>query len=113
MNKKALTFGSWPSPISSKLLTQKSVRLGEPNIHHDYCYWVESRPQENGRCVLMRKALHSAHEADEAGEVLAKTISVRTKAHEYGGASYCLDDSAVYYIDGADQRIYRHAQNTT
>lgn len=97
-----IPYGSWPSSISSKLLTQQSVRLGEPQITPSCSYWVESRPQEQGRAVLMQKP-HSA----EASEVLSAQFSVRSTAHEYGGGSYLVSDGAIFFINATDQRIYR------
>ncbi|MGH1373304.1 MAG: hypothetical protein ACRBBW_14780, partial [Cellvibrionaceae bacterium] len=97
------TYGSWPSPIHSTWLTQQSVRLGEPQLGPNGCYWVESRPQEKGRCVLMHKPLG---EGSTAAEVLPTDISVHSKAHEYGGASYLITDDRIFYVDASDQRIY-------
>jgi len=105
MNKSTLPFGSWPSPITSQQLTQQSVRLGEPTLHNGHAYWVESRPQEQGRCVLMQQNLSPP---SEAVEVLGSSTGVRTKAHEYGGASYCVGHEAIYYVDAHDQRIYQY-----
>lgn len=95
-------FGSWPSPISSEQLTQQSVRLGEPQITQAGTYWIESRPEEQGRCVLMFQAFGDARPV----EMLASNISVRTRAHEYGGASYLVTDSDLFFVDAGDQRVY-------
>lgn len=103
-------YGSWPSPITSDLLTRQSVRLGEPQITAAGCYWLESRPQELGRNVLMYQPLGGNSDnllAGEAGEVLPGHISVRTKAHEYGGASYLATDNDVFYVNASDQRVYQ------
>lgn len=101
---QSLPYGSWPSPIHSQLLTQKSVRLGEPQLFADHYYWIESRPEEKGRCALMRQ-----HEelSSTATEVLPGNLSVHSKAHEYGGASYLASELGVFYVDAADQRVYR------
>lgn len=101
---KTLPFGSWPSPITSNLLTQQSVRLGEPQISADGSYWIESRPQEQGRSVLMFQRFG---EQSPAEEVLPREIGVRTKAHEYGGASYLVTDQGLFYVDANDQRVYQ------
>lgn len=41
-----------------------------------------------------------------ATEVLPKEISVSSKAHEYGGASYLVSDVGIFYVNAADQRVY-------
>lgn len=100
--RPARPYGSWPSPITSDLLTRQSVRLGEPQITAAGCYWLESRPQELGRNVLMFQPFQG-----EAREVLPGHISVRTKAHEYGGACYLATDVGVFYVNASDQRVYQ------
>ncbi|NIB39804.1 S9 family peptidase [Pseudomaricurvus alkylphenolicus] len=97
-----LPYGSWPSDIHSEMLTRQSVRLGEPRLYGDATYWVESRPQEQGRSVLMCKRPNQS-----AQEVLPRHCDVRTKAHEYGGSSYCVDGDDVYFVQSTDQRVYR------
>lgn len=104
-----VTYGSWPSPIHSTWLTQQSVRLGEPQLGPNGCYWIESRPQEKGRCALMHKPVG---ENSIAVEVLPKTISVHSKAHEYGGASYLVSERGIFYVDASDQRIYCAIEDT-
>ncbi|MAZ88512.1 MAG: peptidase [Cellvibrionaceae bacterium] len=99
----ALPYGSWPSPIHSTWLTQQSVRLGEPQLGADGNYWIESRPQEKGRSVLMHQPLDKAM---PAREVLSTSISVHSRAHEYGGASYLVSAAGIFYVDASDQRIY-------
>ena len=97
-----LPYGSWPSTINASLLTQQSVRLGDPIVTDSVAYWLESRPSEKGRSVLMKKPAG----APEL-EVLPKHVSVRTRAHEYGGSAYAVCEGTVYFVDESDQRIYR------
>lgn len=95
-------YGSWKSPIKAHTLTQGTVRLSEPHIDGDDIYWLESRPSEKGRSVLVK--------LDAQGLRSDRTPaphSVRTRAHEYGGGSYCVEDGVVYLVLDSDQRIYR------
>lgn len=102
-NAKAQPFGSWTSPITSDLLTQQSLRLGEPQITAEGSYWIESRPQEQGRSVLMFQPFD---DDSSAQEVLPRDIGVRTQAHEYGGASYLATEQGLFYVNASDQRVY-------
>ena len=95
-------YGSWRSPIGAEDLTRGKVRLSEPQIDGDCLYWLESRPEEKGRNVLVR--------LDARGrrlDLLTAPRSVRTRAHEYGGGSYCLAEGLIYLVLDSDQRIYR------
>lgn len=48
--------GQWESPITSELITSSSIRLGNARPGKDgYVYYLEARPAEAGRSVLMRQ----------------------------------------------------------
>lgn len=98
--KQTAPYGSWPSVISAKLLTSQNLRLAEPRLDGDALYWLESRPQEQGRSALVKQI--DAQKSD----VLPPPYSIRSKAHEYGGASYCVDQGDVFIILQDDQRVY-------
>ncbi|MCV6627974.1 MAG: S9 family peptidase [Cellvibrionaceae bacterium] len=96
-------YGSWQSPIGAELLVAASVRLSEPQICSDYYYWVEGRPQQKGRSVIVRKPIAGG----PAEDLIAAPYSARSSCHEYGGASYCVAPGQVFFVNAADQRIYQ------
>jgi dienelactone hydrolase len=93
---------SWLSPITSDLITQSSIKVGSVSCDGTDVYWLESRPLEGGRSVLVCK--------DAGGKVFdvtPKEFNVRTTVHEYGGGAYLVKDKVVYFVNFKDQRIYR------
>src|SRR5690554_186397 len=52
---KSAPYGGWPSPIQADMVANGSRRSTEPLFHHGYLYWIENRPQENGRAVIVRQ----------------------------------------------------------
>ena len=46
-------YGHWPSPLTPELLTAQGVRISDPQAVADRLYWLETRPQEKGRNVLV------------------------------------------------------------
>src|SRR5271154_7125196 len=48
--------GSWSSPITSDLIVASTIGLGGILLDGADVYWLESRPQENGRSVIVRRA---------------------------------------------------------
>ena len=49
-------MGEWETPITSELITSQSISLGAPVIAPDgHLYWLEGRPTEGGRQVLVRR----------------------------------------------------------
>lgn len=95
-------YGSWRSPIRIDDLVGDVVALDEPWIDGDDLYWLEGRPSEGGRQVLVRVGADGAAE-----ELTPAPVSVRTRVHEYGGGSYVVAGGVVVYSDLADGRLYR------
>jgi dipeptidyl aminopeptidase/acylaminoacyl peptidase len=98
----AMPFGTWPSPISAAMLATSAVELSEPWIVDGATWWLESRPAEAGRSVIVRTDPWSS-----PTDVTPEGFDVRTKVHEYGGGSFLVSASTVYFSEFADQRLYR------
>ena len=99
---KAVTpYGSWKSPITAATLVEGSVRLGDTALDGDTIYWIELRPQEEGRCVIVKKP-----PGEEPQDVLPPPYSARTTAHEYGGGAFTVARGTVYFANYHDQRVY-------
>jgi dipeptidyl aminopeptidase/acylaminoacyl peptidase len=103
--KKTAPFGSWKSPITSDLIVAQSISLGDVGIDRGQIYWLEGRPQEQGRNVIVRAGAGSA----DAADVTPKPFNVRTAVHEYGGGAWLVADGACYFSSFADGRLYRQA----
>ncbi|HEX4942128.1 MAG TPA: S9 family peptidase [Actinomycetota bacterium] len=98
----ATPFGTWRSPISAEMVSAGAVSLMQPQLHEGVAYWLEGRPAEGGRSVLVRADVFS-----EPTDVTPAGFNVRTTVHEYGGGAYLLHDGTVYFSNFADQRLYR------
>jgi hypothetical protein len=53
---KIAPYGSWKSPITSDLIVAQITMLSDVRLDGDDIYWVEGRPQEQGRNVIVRAA---------------------------------------------------------
>ncbi len=98
--KKTIAYGFWPSLITAEQLASASVRYAEPKIRQDTIYWLESRPAEKGRCVLVQ------YKNGQKQDLLPTEFSLRTRAQEYGGACYAVDQQHIYFVNDQDQAIY-------
>jgi dipeptidyl aminopeptidase/acylaminoacyl peptidase len=98
---KQARYGSWKSPITSDLIVSGSIGLGQIVLDGEDIYWIETRPQEKGRYAVVRRA------AKGVVDVTPPTSNARTRVHEYGGGSFTVDRSVVYFSNFADQRLYR------
>ena len=54
---KTKKYGSWESPVKASLIAEGTPRnpLSEILIDKNIIYWIESRPKENGRNVIVMK----------------------------------------------------------
>ena len=100
-NKEIRPHGSWNSPISSGLIVSGSIGLGEIQLDNEFVYWLEMRPEEKGRYVVVR---HSAKNGFE--DISAADINARTRVHEYGGGSYLVHGNRLFVTQFSDQRLY-------
>jgi dipeptidyl aminopeptidase/acylaminoacyl peptidase len=101
LTPKTGAYGSWKSPITADLVAQ-SITLSEPRFDGDDVYWLEGRPQESGRLVVVRASTVNGHATD----VTPKPYNARTRVHEYGGASWTVAEGAVYFSNFTDGRLY-------
>jgi dipeptidyl aminopeptidase/acylaminoacyl peptidase len=101
LTPKIAAYGSWKSPITSDLVAQ-SITVSEPRFDGEDVYWLEGRPQESGRLVVVRASTVSGHATD----VTPKPYNARTRVHEYGGASWTVADGTVYFSNFADGRLF-------
>jgi len=99
---KIAPYGSWKSPISSDLIVAESIRVGQSRCDGDDIYWVEQRPNEGGRNVLVRRTPDG-----RVSDLTPPPYNVRSRVHEYGGGAYAVSDGVVIFANFSDQRLYR------
>ena len=95
-------YGSWKSPITTGLIVSGAVGLGQIALDGDDVYWVEMRPSEGGRMVIVRRSPDGT-----AADVNPPLFSARTRVHEYGGGALLVSGGTVFFSNFADQRLYR------
>lgn len=97
-------YGSWLSPVTSELIVAESIGLSGVRFDGETIYWMEGRPREQGRNVLVRHRPGST-----PLDITPPGFNARTRVHEYGGGAAVVRDGSVYFSNMADQRLYRHA----
>ena len=95
-------YGSWKSPITSALIVSETVSLTGVALDGPDIYWVEMRPSDNARNVVIRRTPDG-----RTAEVTASPYNVRTRVHEYGGGALAVNDGTLYFSNFDDQRLYR------
>jgi len=93
-------YGSWPSKITADLVVADSISIDEARQQGNELYYIERRPQEGGRCVIVKAS------AGKTSDILPAPYSARTRVHEYGGGCYFVKDDTVFFVNDSDQDIY-------
>src|SRR5207302_5850001 len=102
VDRETLPYGAWRSPITSDLIVGESIGLGDILIDGGDTYWIESRPSEGGRNVVVRRRPGGAGE-----DVTMAPFNPRTRVHEYGGGAVTVHQGTLFFTNFADQRLYR------
>ena len=85
MTQKQASYGSWASPITADLIVSGTIGLEQIALDGDDIYWVEARPSEAGRCVIVRRTPDG-----RITDCTPAPLNVRTRVHEYGGSCYAV-----------------------
>jgi dipeptidyl aminopeptidase/acylaminoacyl peptidase len=97
-------YGTWKSPITAELIVSETIGLGQIAVDGADIYWVEMRPTEGGRNVIVRSGADG-----EIADVTPAEFNVRSRAHEYGGGAFFVDRGRIFFVNFADQQFYCQA----
>ena len=100
INKDITPSAVWPSPISAQRAAAGRMRLTDVQLSDGDAYWIEGRPVERGRCVIVRE--HDGVVTD----LIDAPYSARTWVHEYGGAAMLAHGGTVSFSNAGDGRIH-------
>src|SRR5919112_6454311 len=95
-------YGSWYSPITTELITGRRVPVSDPSFDGEDVYWLESRAEEGGRSVVVRRRPDGS-----TVDAVPDAANVRTRVHEYGGGAYTVQDGVLIFAHFHDTRLYR------
>jgi dipeptidyl aminopeptidase/acylaminoacyl peptidase len=95
-------YGSWRTPIRVQDAIGGATALGEVWVDGADVLWVEGRPSEAGRRILVRRTPDG-----NIRDVTRPAFNVRNRVHEYGGGSLVVADGMVVFSHFGDGRLYR------
>lgn len=100
-NKLPQAYGTWTSPISAELIAGNTLKLGQCQVKSGVFYWLETRPKEAGRTVLVACPANGT-----ACDITPPQFSVRSRVHEYGGGAFAVTNDKIFFVNNEDQQIY-------
>ena len=99
--KTTSPYGSWPSPVKPEDLIA-GIPPFAPDPDGEGLYWLELRPDEQGRSTLLY-----ARRGQEPRSLTPRELNVRSRVHEYGGGAYWRDGETIFCSNFWDGRVYR------
>ena len=94
-------YGFWRCPVDVSDLFAKPSSPQFLEYRAGSCFWVESRADEGGRTVVVRR--------DGTGKETTLTpaeFNVRTRVHEYGGKCFTVGERSLYFFNDGDRKLY-------
>ena len=95
-------YGTWKSALSASEVAAEAVRLEQVEQDGDDVYWIEGRPSEQGRQVVVRRG-----PSGQLEDLTPKGFNARSRVHQYGGGSYAVHKEEVFFSNFSDNRVYR------
>lgn len=98
--RRRAPYGSWESPLDAAEVARAATRIFQPRRNGDQVNWLELRPAEGGRMVLMQDL------RGQRTELTPPPYSARSRVHEYGGGSYCVAGRDCWFVNDEDQAVW-------
>ena len=108
-NQEKKPYGSWKSPIQAEDVTKAAVGFTQIATDGDDIYWVESRPNEGNRHIVVKYNLNTKSKED----ITPHGFNALTLIYSYGGGALTVSKGIVYFsnystlVGANDQRIFR------
>jgi dipeptidyl aminopeptidase/acylaminoacyl peptidase len=102
--RKIAPYGSWKSPVTTDMIARHSIKFGSVVLDGNETYWIEMRPGEAGRNVIVQRDAQGTEM-----DVIPKPYNARTTVHEYGGGAFAVSNNVLYFVNYTDQRLYCQA----
>src|SRR6516165_4797395 len=96
--RTTVPYGEWRSPITTDIIVAKSISFLSPQLDGADTYWIEGRPSEGGRNVIVRRR------GGRTRDMIALPFNARTRVHEYGGGAYLARRSGIVFSHFANQQ---------
>jgi len=90
------SYLDWEPAIKIKDIFEDIIGIGNIKVENNKIYWLESRPAEKGRNVVMVK------DSEGERELLPQPYNARNRVYEYGGNPYTVNKGIIYFANFDD-----------
>jgi dipeptidyl aminopeptidase/acylaminoacyl peptidase len=97
--------GATPRPLPATDAVGAVPTWRDPRLAGDHLFWLEGRPQEQGRTTLL---MRSAADRDAIPrELTPAPWNLRSRLHGYGGGAFTSHGSTVVFVHDGDRQLWR------
>jgi len=94
--------------VSAAVAVGRTPVFREPRLAAGRTFWLEQRPQEQGRTtLLLREEAPPSGERAALIELTPAPCNLRSRVHEYGGGVYAVAGNTVVFIEDGDRCLWR------
>lgn len=99
-------YGTWSSPLGAAEVAAGAAPIFDAAFRGDEIFYSTKIPAEKARTGLVRTSLSRPGAREQ---VIPTGFNIRSAVHEYGGASWALDQNSevIYFVNAADQRVWQ------
>lgn len=92
-------YGSWHSPIEVDQVVAAGASMSNLIGDGTDLWWLESRPEQDGRTTVMRRR------DGQVIEITTAPADIRSRVNEYGGGAFDVRDGVLAYCDDSDHTV--------
>ena len=94
-SKMKLHYGSWESTITPQKIIEGGLRFSEIRSNSSELYFLEGRPEEAGRYVIVKQ-----NSSGKIEDVIPENFNSRNAVHEFGGGSFAVGKKKFILLIG-------------
>lgn len=100
-----MTPGATPKPLPAAAAVGALPSWREPRLVNGQLFWLEGRPQEQGRTTLLMRPAGPKEAAPL--ELTPSPWNLRSRLHGYGGGALATDGTTVVFVHEGDRQLWR------
>ncbi len=94
-------YGAWVSALSAEQIASGAITLSNLSTDGSNAFWLELRPSEQGRTVLVRRRSDGVVE-----DLTPPPFDVGSRVNEYGGGAYLASGGQIIFSDRRSSAVH-------
>lgn len=101
MESALVSAAATAQPLPVAAVIASATRRSLLQCDGDFLYWLEQRPQQRGRGVIVRWSASTG-----SCDLTPMSLSVRARVHEYGGGEFAVHNGRIVFCADPGQAVW-------